>query len=372
MSADLVVFGEDWGRHPSSTQHLVQRLGRDRKVVWVNSIGLRRPRVSWRDLRRLAEKGRAMVSPVPRRPDRDPLVVSPRVAPAPGSRIARRVNRRLLAGQIGRVLARENIRRPILWASLPTAVDMVGALGERAVIYYCGDDFAALEGVDHSAVGPMEQQLAARADLILAASPVLADKFPPAKTRLAPHGVDFDLFATPTRPALDLPTGRPVAGFYGSIAEWVNLDLIAATAARLPNWMFVMIGPVRADLRPLRNLENVRLLGERRHDQLPGYVQHWTASLLPFHNTRQIHACNPLKLREYMAAGRPVVATDFPALDGYRDFVRIAEDPERFAAALVAAETENPKHRAARRARVSGESWDARARTIADLLAVFE
>lgn len=372
MPRDLVVFGEDWGRHPSSTQHLVKRLAEDRRVLWVNSIGLRRPRFSLRDAGRAVEKlrmaaGRRGGAPAgDRARPSDPVdVLSPFALPWPGSRIAEAINRGALARQIRPRLA-GRASRPILWASLPTAAAVTGALGESAVVYYCGDDFGGLAGVDHAAVLRDEERLAARADLVIAASPALAARFPAEKTLLVEHGVDFDLFASPVPRAEDLPAG-PVAGFYGALADWIDVPLLAETARRLPGWTFCFVGPVLTAIDELAELPNVRLLGPRPHADLPRYSAHWTASLLPFRDCAQIRACNPLKLREYLAAGTPVVSTPFPALAPYAGHVATVRGPDAFVAALEAARTDQGD-RAARRARVADETWTARARVVADAL----
>lgn len=374
MSADLVVFGEDWGRHPSSTQHLVSHLLRDRKAVWVNSIGLRRPRLTMSDFRRLVGKG---VSTLRRRTKQEgalsehsPIILEPRVIPFPGNPVAGFVNRHSLGRAINTSMRSAGIRHPVLWISLPTAVDAIGTMGERAVVYYCGDDFSSLVGVDHKAVSALERKLAERADLILAASPILADKFPSAKTHLIPHGVDLDLFQTPAPRPTDLPSSRSVAGFYGSISDWVDVELIAGAAKLLPEWCFVLVGTVRTNISPLKGLDNVYLLGQRSHEALPGYVQNWDVSLLPFRDTQQIRACNPLKLREYLAAGRPIVATDFPALDGYRDLIRVVDGARSLAASLCDVLKEGASQIAERRERIRSESWEARAARVSELLDV--
>jgi glycosyltransferase involved in cell wall biosynthesis len=152
-----------------------------------------------------------------------------------------------------------------------------------------------------------------------------------------------------------------VAGFYGALAPWIDLDLVAATARLLPHWRFLMIGPVQADVATLAALPNVTLLGPRPHAALPGYAQHWTAGLIPFRDTPQIRACNPLKLREYLAAGRPVVATPFPALAPYAAEAMVATDAAGFAAALEAAQGDTALRAASRRALVAGETWASRA-----------
>ncbi len=356
MPHDLIVFGEDWGSHPSSTQHLVRHLAQDRGVVWVNSIGLRRPGL--RDMGRAVRKLGAALHRAPHATVPAPgPVVQPLAIPMAESRFCRAVNRALIGGKVRR--AARGLHRPVVWAALPSAVQALGALGEAAVVYYCGDDFAALAGVDHAAAARMQTELVARASLILAASETLAARFPAHKTRLLPHGVDAALFSTPAPRAADLPLDGPVAGFYGGLAPWLDLGLIAATARLLPEWRFVLAGPVQTDLGVLDGVGNIHRIGARPHAALPGYAQHWQAGIIPFRDTPQIRACNPLKLREYLAAGQPIVSTDFPALGPYRDLVRVAATPETFAQALR--DSLQDSNRLARQARVAGESWAARA-----------
>ncbi|MEL3918229.1 glycosyltransferase [Aeromonas enteropelogenes] len=387
----LVVLGEDWGQHPSSTQHLIKRLLPDYRVLWVNSIGLRRPRLNVRDLGRLGRKLGAVL----RRPAKGksqapaiqsgpvPQVMPPLALPLPGSRLAGRINGHWLAAQIRRQLP--ELDQPLLWISLPSAVDLVGKLDERAVIYYCGDDFSALAGVDHEAIARCEARLVEKADLILAASPALASRFPPHKTRLLSHGVDIGLFMPPQPRPADLPSGRPIAGFYGSLSDWIDVPLLAETARALPHWDLVLIGPRQTDLSPLAGLPNVHLLGPRPHHTLAAYAQHWQVSLLPFVDNAQIRACNPLKLREYLATGRPVVSTDFPALDGYRALVHLPRPGDSLAQAIqrAALDAPNPgwfqryeweeltRHegKAQRQQAVAQQSWDHRADELKSWLA---
>ena len=370
MARDLIVFGEDWGAHPSSTQHLVQHLARDRGVVWVNSIGLRRPKFTSRDMGRAWRKLRGAARPVaavagPKAPF---PVVQPLALPMAQGMAARALNKAL----IGRTVrgASAGLRRPVVWASLPSAVQALGACRESAVVYYCGDDFGALAGVDHKAALAMEAELAERADLVLAAYPALAARFPAHKTALLEHGVDFGLFSTPAPRPADMPDDGPVAGFYGSLAPWLDLKLVAETARLLPHWRFLFIGAPSAetDLTPLEGLANVVRLGPKPHAELPGYAQNWTAGIIPFVDNAQIRACNPLKLREYLAAGRPVVSTPFPALAPYAGLVTQVQDAAGFAAALEACRAEPSGPNPARQQTVAAESWAARAAQAARLI----
>ena len=344
MKPALIVFGEDWGGLPSSTQHLITHLAKARKVIWVNSIGLRRPRLNRHDLLRACKKlwPCKTTSPHRQQSTAEPtgeqfFLVNPLTLPAPRSRIGRWLATQLLLKQLRPLLRSQQIEAPLLWISLPTAVDLIGHLEESAVIYYCGDDFSALAGVDHDTVAAREKELAAKADLILCASQQLVEKFPAAPTRLLNHGVDLALFTKPCARAIDLPNdGRPIAGFYGSISNWLNLDLLIKVIKNMPEWHFIFIGKRVIDVGALNALDNVRFLGERPHHQLPSYSQHWDASLLPFLDNSQIRACNPLKLVEYLASGRPIITTDFPALHPYRGLVQVADGAPAMVEALKA------------------------------------
>lgn len=376
MTADLIVFGEDWGSHPSSTQHLIRHLPGERRVVWVNSIGLRRPCIGAADFGRMARKvGKALhrteqpgTSATAKAAGEPTRVVQPLIMPMAQGRALRALNRALLARSVGRAARESRLRRPVLWTSLPSAVDAAGGLGEAAIVYYCGDDFSALAGVDHAAASAFEAELAERADLILAASPTLAARFPAQKTHLLPHGVDHAMFSTPAPHPIEVPQDAPVAGFYGALAPWIDTGLIAAVARKLPHWRFVLIGPAQSDLSALSACSNVSLLGARPHAALPGFAQNWTAGIIPFRDNAQIRAANPLKLREYLAAGRPIVTTEFPALAPYRGHVAVANTVDDFAAALEATRHADPSLVAHRQAAVATESWTARAAEVATLV----
>jgi hypothetical protein len=143
--------------------------------------------------------------------------------------------------------------------------------------------------------------------------------------------------------------------------------MIAHAAKSLPNWNFVLIGPIQTNISVLERITNVHLLGPRTHSTLPSYSQHWTISMLPFHDNAQIQACNPLKLREYLAAGAPIVATPFAALAPYADLARIVTDRGSFSNDLLEASKDIARNEV-RRLCVRNESWDMRARDVAAAL----
>ncbi|GGA83836.1 glycosyl transferase [Neiella marina] len=377
----LLVFGEDWGRHPSSTQHIVRSLAAERRVIWVNSICLRRPKLSWRDLLRVTDKlkqwwrggsessqSTAIATP------KQLTVIAPLVFPAARSSLIRKLNVWLVNRQINKVRQRYAIGSLDLWISLPTAVDWLGHHNESHSLYYCGDDFAALAGVDHQHVSECEAQLVQRVDSVCAASKTIQAKLQRLvgarkRVELLPHGVDIRLFSAPTERPTALSTNKPVAGFYGSIASWLDIDLLANLAQAMPHWHFVLIGAIETDVSALTAIDNIELIGAVPHQQLPSYVQHWQAAILPFRDCAQIKACNPLKLREYLASGTPVISAPFPALQPYRDYVQQVTSLVQWQAALSSCQRPvTASWRRHQQLAVAAESWDIRARQVNRLL----
>lgn len=377
MKHDLIVFAEDWGGLPSSTQHLIKQLAKTRTVVWINSIGLRQPTLNLRDIKRLWHKLSASKEEDSQYPQQKTtenehfFVINPRTLPAPQSRLARYIAQQLLLLQIKPILKKAQLHSPILWTSLPTAVDFIGCFQEVAVVYYCGDDFSGLAGVDHKTVEKREKELVTKADLIMVASKKLIRKFPYRDVQLLTHGVDYSLFSQPTERATDLPNdGRHIAGFYGSISAWLDIKLLLETIQKMPDWHFVFIGNIVIDISRINRLENVTFLGKRSHQQLPSYSQHWTASLLPFVNNVQIRACNPLKLKEYLAAGKPIISTYFPAIETYRGLIQIANNSDAMVEALNASVhlQELPYFTNTLRNTVVNTSWESRAELVSQWL----
>lgn len=366
---DLIVFGEDFGGLPSSTQHLVTRLAAQRKVLWVNSIGLRQPKFTGHDIKRvifkLMGKGKSGYRDCLETPD-NITVTNLRTIPAPRSAFARYVAKALICAQLRPIVKRLGLNKPVLWSSLPTAADLCGSLGESSVVYYCGDDFSSLAGVDHNVVAKHELKLVDNADLIFAASAKLLAKFPQNKTHYVPHGVDIELFRQSAPRAEDLPCAtKKIAGFYGSLSNWLDYQLIHQICLDNPSWEFVFIGPIELNYNPLPQLSNVHYLGPKAHHELPRYSQHWDVSLLPFVANDQIASCSPLKLLEYLAAKSRVISTPFPALTPYVDYVDVATDANAFSSALQSLEQTRP---AVTLPDIEENSWNARSQLVHQML----
>ena len=298
-------------------------------------------------------------------------ITKPLIWPMAQSPLLKYLNSQLLRRQLKPHIGSKQYRR-IVWAALPSAVDYLDICNSDLVIYYCGDDFSALAGVDHSLAEQAEQRLVARADLIFACSPALQAKFPASKTILLPHGVHLSQFAKPSVSTPDIKLSRPSIGFYGSLNNWLDQTLLLNLAKARPNINFCLIGRQDSGIEHLAQQANIVILPAVPHHQLAHYLKHWTAAILPFVDNEQIRACNPLKLREYLAAGCPVISSDFPATAPYRSVITTASSEQQWLAAidLYCQWTPQQRQQHAKKAyqTVANESWEHRATQALDAI----
>jgi glycosyltransferase involved in cell wall biosynthesis len=286
-------------------------------------------------------------------------------------RPANRIGQRLLAPFIRADLARLRLRRPVILAGLPHAVDVVPRLPRRGLVYHCADDYAHVRGFPDT-LPELEADLCRAADLVITTSETLCQ----ARGALNPHtywipnGVDVVHFSRPVSPAAELcQLPKPVVGFVGGLSEWVDLALIGQLARCRPDWSFALVGPIGIDTRAVRSLANVHLLGPRPYRELPASLAAMDVALIPFDRSQVSHHADPIKAYEYLAAGLPVVATDLPALRRLAQVVRLADSPSAFVEALDAAVAEGRlAGRAARQAEAARHSWTSRFQTLERLI----
>lgn len=328
----FVVFGDDWGRHVSTMQHIFAPLLGRVEVVWVNAIGHREPTFSMSDLRRAANKARSMVSRGPGLPAAlaGPMpaeVIAPRVLPWHGNPLVSQFNHWSLHHDITGALARRRpARATVLVTGSPPSAGMVGRCGEDASIYFCMDDFLELPGTSPRMLLPLEQQLLQRVDAVVATAQELVRKKRCASGRgyHLPQGVNYAHFAARTGvPAelRDLP--RPLIGFAGGVGTAVDLETVRALAERFAQGTVVLVGPVTVTSDVLA-LPNVCVLGARAYASLPAYVQAFDVGIVPYVENEWTRAVDPLKLLEYLAAGIPVVAAPIPEVWRYDGIVDLA------------------------------------------------
>jgi glycosyltransferase involved in cell wall biosynthesis len=263
-------------------------------------------------------------------------------------------------------MRRLGFARPVNFIFNPPAALIAGSLGEDKLIYYCVDEHLAFTGVAADSLARMEEELCRKADLVI----VTAERLYQSKarfnsrTRLIRHGVDFGHFRRALDPATAIPTEiarlpRPVIGFHGLIADWVDVDLLAHVARSFPEGSLALVGKTTTDVSRLDQLPNVHLLGRKPYAELPAYCKGFDVALNPFRLNELTLNSNPLKVREYLAAGLQVVSTPVPEVVRLKH-CRIAADPDEFAREIKRA-LDDPGPNPARSELMRDESWEAKA-----------
>jgi glycosyltransferase involved in cell wall biosynthesis len=374
---DIVCVGfADWDTELWTNQHhLMSRLARENRVLFVESLGLRRPALAGRDLSRIARRLRKGLQ-APRQSD-GLHVLSPLVLPFHSSPAVRAVNSRLLPALVQRAAGKLGLHRPILWGYVPQAEALIDALDPSLVVYHCVDEIAVQKGIDADSFGAAERRFAGRADLVLASAPTLAKRMRTLSGNVleVPNVADTDLFAQVLQPGdvdpqMDaLPKPRIV--FTGAIVSTkLDMPLIVELARSRPELSFALVGPVGpgdplTNVSSLQAQENIHLLGHRSYRQLPAVLRGADVGLIPYARNELTNGIFPMKVYEYLAAGLPVVSTALPALEGIAE-VDTAADAQGFAKLIDRAlESDAPQLRLERSAGAASHSWDRRLEEIA-------
>jgi len=365
----VVCAGFDW-QHPSPLRHLELSLAHEHRVIHVESLGLRRPRMGGGDASRLLWKAARIagiaahggpVSPV--------TVLAPRALPLPGSPTARVLNGWALTRGLRRVLGDRPV--DVFVTALPTALEFMIRVRARISAYYRVDDWPRWPGVDGDVVAELERALMDRVDLTFATSRALLEG---ARSRRGggihlPQGVDRDHFSRalrsgPLLPALEgLP--RPVLGAFGRWDDRVDWPLLEAVARTWPGSL-ALAGPVESGARRHLSARSVRWLGPVPYADLPSLARGVDVWALPYVVGPRTHAIDPLKLREYLATGRPVVATPLPELAPWQEHLRFASTAGEMVAAALDCAADPVAGREVRLAALADEGWDDRSRVFVE------
>lgn len=370
----IVCIASSWYGDPTSKHHVMRLLSERNHVIWVNYHASRRPRLSKGDFATIWQK----VGQARRGVDRitpQLQVLTPLLLPFPGLPGVRAFNRAVLVRQLRSAIRRLGSRPIQIWSFAPDVSFLAGQLDEEFLLYYCVDEFSEFEGYDKELVLSQERELMDRADLVVTTARALqASKSPlHPNTHLVPHGVDWSHFAPALSEEVEVPAEirdlpGPVLGFFGLISDWVDRALLERVARQRPDWTLVLIGSSVVDVSALEALPNVHLLGRRPYESLPAYAKGFDLALIPFVVNELTRNTNPIKLREYLSAGCPVVSTPLPEVELYREHVDIADADGFVEACARALDADSPELRRSRSRSMQDESWPAKVELLSDLV----
>lgn len=379
MSVPFLVFADDWGRHPSSCQHLFRRLLPHHPTTWVNTIGMRRPRIDLATLRRGFEK---LTHWTRRRSDNAELlpanltVMNPWMWPYFTNAFDRRLNRDLLTRQLTRVIRRMP-SPPIAVTTIPVVADLVGRLPVARWVYYCVDDFGVWPGLDQEPLRRMEEELIRKADVLIAVSETLRDKIDRAgrTAHLLTHGVDLDHWKKVSGTASHCETvpdtfsqlERPLIVFWGVVDRRMDVAWVKALSQRLTIGTILLAGPLADPDPELLALPRVVHHPPIAYSDLPRLASAASVLIMPYADLPVTRAMQPLKLKEYLATGRPTVVRDLPANREWADCADLAGNAEDFTSTVLSRVADGiPTVQSLARTRLTDESWDGKAKVFLD------
>lgn len=347
------------------------------KVIFVNSISMGLPGLGHKDLLPRIKRKLGSYAKLARDTDEGITVVSPASLPFFGV-AARKVNRRLLAAQIKLLARSRGLTNPILWIAIPTAADMIGALDESAVVYQVSDKYDA-NTMDHATdpalIRGLHEKAIDAADLIFYSGRKLFTEATRGceRSHLLEQGVDYDHWRRVAdyvvSPEIErIP--RPRLGYFGAIEPWlVDQELIKRAARERPEWQWVFIGNKSRGLE-IEELPNTHFLPPVAYQELPSYAAGFDVCVLPWETEQSFTSYgSAIKVREYLATGKPVVISPLPEYEPMRDVLRIARTRDDFMRLVEEALGETDPAAAARRqAAVASGTWDARAEWVSELI----
>ena len=303
-------------------------------------------------------------------------VYSPFALPVHHISWARSLNELFLRKQIEKIIRKLEIHEPIILVACPTASDIAINIKKAKLIYLKTDVYEEFPNVDIELIRKHDLRLKAIADMTIFVSRALYDEESGQckKAIYLDHGVDFHLFASaakdPYTPEDIAEIPKPIVGFFGEIADYtVDIGLIEKVIDYLPGKSFVFVGETSADCSGLAAKDNVWMLGKKPYEEIPHYGKCFDVAIMPWRQNRWIKLCNPIKLKEYLALGKPVVSTPFSELQGFREVVEEARNPEDFAESIKRAISENNSDLISKRKdKVKNESWDTKVKLVLEEL----
>lgn len=364
---EFIYFGNDWfAENRTSSHHIARRLGAKYPLLYVEVPGLRAPKANARDLRKLLKKLRMTFQPPQQVGEHLWRMTLPQI-PMQRFGIVRALNQSFSRMMLRRATRRLGFKDSIAWFHVPHPGFLAGQLGEKLTVFYCIDDYSKLPDVDTASVRIMDNDLTSASDIVFACNQSLADARRPLNpnVHVSPHGVDTEVFALASAAETQVPEElndlrRPIIGSWGLIDPRVDLSIVEHIARSRPNWTILLIGRIATDVSAFKALPNVIFAGVKPYSELPGWAKAINVCILPYVQTSLVLQSSPLKLREYLASGKPLVATPLPETLTLGDAVLTATTGEEFVAKIEhALATDSPELVVLRQRSVAANTWDA-------------
>jgi len=379
-AVDVLCFGgEDWWYHNRGhiDMQLMRRFARLGTTVYVNSIVMQKPKLSQgrKFVQKAVRKAKSIFNGL-KKADADLWTYSPFSLPVHHISWAKGLNETVLGRQIRRVVRKLGMHDMIVWVACPAACNVAMDLSKSKLVYQRTDRYEEYPNVDSNIIAEYDRKLKASADVTVFVSHALyeQEKSQCRRAFFLDHGVDYEMFAdadqSDDKPEDIAEITGPIVGFFGGIDDHTSdIPFVEKVVELLPEMSFVFVGKASSDCSALASRKNVSMLGQKPYEQIPHYGKCFDVAIMPWRQNRWIEACNPIKLKEYLALGKPVVSTPFAELQQYRDVVYQARTPEQFAESIKQALEEDSSERIAqRREKIQNATWQSKAQLVLDEL----
>jgi glycosyltransferase involved in cell wall biosynthesis len=338
------------------------------------------PSLAHKDLLPRIKRKLGSYSKLARQTEEGITVVSPASLAFFGGAAAGLVNRRLRCAQIGKLARSRGLTKPILWIAIPTAAEMIGTLDEAAVVYQVSDKYDA-NTMDHATdpalIRRLHEHAIDAADLVFYSGRKLFSEATRGCERsyLLEQGVDYEHWRRVGEGTMAIAPEvanipRPRLGYFGAIEPWlVDQELIKRAARGRPEWQWIFIGNKSRGLE-IEDLPNTHFLPPVPYAELPRYAAGFDVCVLPWETEQSFTSYgSAIKVREYLATGKPVVIAPLPEYEAMTDVLRIARTRDEFLRLVEDALGENdPAMKEKRQAAVASGTWEARAEWVGELI----
>jgi glycosyltransferase involved in cell wall biosynthesis len=240
------------------------------------------------------------------------------------------------------------IKKPVLMLWDPEFYYKLGHFDESLRCYFTDDQYSLFSGTDAVSAARTEEVLLKQVDMVFCTSePLCEDKKRfNSNVHLIPNGVDYERFAAAASSQYSVPVDlqqiqRPILGFTGNVDDRLDCELLLSVANDNPTWSVVLIGPnniytpqYRAQFNKLLACKNVKWLGLRAMELIPAYLQGMDACAIVNRINEFARFLYPIKLHEYLAAGKPIISTGIPSVMPFEGVIHIANSPEEWKKSL--------------------------------------
>jgi len=375
---DILYFAsDDWATGvKSGSVQIALTLAKANRVLYINLTGPHlTPFISIQAMRQIYTRfsryaaGLNQVAP-------NLWTLTPLTLPVQSSPLIWKINAIWLGLYLKQILKKLEMKRPLFWSLLPQTVHLIGKFNESGVIYCCVNEYSQVNRVPIETLRQQQKQMIRKSDYIFAASKELYQLHKNSKKHFyyLPPGVDIQHFRQAQHPDLAVPAAiqgipPPIIGFYGIFGQWIDCELLFQAAYQNPQWSFVFLGKIEVNVSQLKLLKNIHFLGPQAFADIPKFARMFDVAIIPFVLNEYTRFVNPVKLREYLIAGLPVVSTRFPAVEQLKNLVYLADDTSDFIRKIGRALAENGPVAPAKRIKyIEKESWQSRMEQISQII----